>query len=409
MKQTNLTVILVLLCFFSILNGQAQDGFTTLSGQLQDRQTQEPLSFASIYLLGTTIGTTSNNEGEFVFHIPTDLREDTLVISLIGYNTLKRKLTEVLSGEVLFLEANILELAEVVVTAEKKLTAKEIVRKAYQSMPQNYPSEPYILEGFVRDLQNEDEQYVEFMECAIKMRYQKFDLARRPRIELQAVRRSYIAKKHPWNKGRERKNAIVDIVEDDFIRYDYGPIRAKGGWKYEVESVLPFDNRFVYKITAIDKPFQTAILYIDTESFAFVRMELTRKTHKGRSWRRRMGSGQKQVYYHVIFEYQEHQGKMYLKYQKEEDKWEIYKNVESNKLLFTQYPKKELFINKIITADIDQYPFSPNLQIDESVEDQAEAYSPDFWAYYNIPTQTKELSQIEAYLKAAQIEVKKKE
>lgn len=409
MKQTNLTVIVALLCFFSSLNGQAQNNFTTLSGQLQDRQTQEPLSFASIYLLGTTIGTTSNNEGEFVFHIPTDLRADTLVISLIGYNTLKRKLTEVSSGEVLFLEENVLELAEVVVTAEKKLTAKEIVRKAYQSMPQNYPSEPYILEGFVRDLQNEDEQYVEFMECAIKMRHQKFDLTRRPGIELQAVRRSYIAQKHPWNKGRERKNAIVDIVEDDFIRYDYGPIRAKGGWKYEIESVLPFDGRFVYKIMAIDKPFQTAILYIDTESFAFVRMELTRKTHKGRSWRRRMGSGQKQVYYHVVFEYQEHQGKMYLKYQKEEDKWEIYKNVESNKLLFTQYPKKELFINKVITKDIDEYSFTPNLQIDKSVEEQAEAYDPDFWSYYNIPTQTKELSQIEAYLKEAQIEVKGEE
>lgn len=407
MKHSSLTVIMIFLCFFSSLKGQ--NNFTSLSGLLQDRQTQEPLSFASIYILGTTVGTSSNAEGDFVFHVPTALSNDTVVISLIGYKTIQKKLTEFDSGEVLLLDKSTLELAEVVVTAEKRLTAKQIVQKAYQSMPQNYPSEPYILEGFVRDLQNEDEQYVEFMECALKMRYQKYDLARRPSVELQAVRRSYIAKKHPWNKGRDRKNVIVDIVEDDFIRYDYGPIRAKGGWKYEVESVLPFDNRFVYKITAIDKPFQTAILYIDTESFAFVRMELTRKTHKGRSWRRRMGSGQKQVYYHVIFEYQEHEGKMYLKYQKEEDSWEIYKNTESNKLLFTQYPKKELFINKVITTEVDQYAFKPNLQIDKSVEDQAEGYDPSFWQYYNAPTQTKELSQIEAYLKAAQIEEKEKE
>lgn len=409
MKHIFLILFLALLSLFPQLNGQVKENFTTLSGQLLDRQTRDPLSFASIYLSGTTIGTTSNAEGEFVFHIPADLPNDTLVISLIGYNTLKKRLAEFDKAEVLFLEQNTLDLDEVVVTAEKRLTAKQIVQKAYQSLPQNYPDEPYILEGFVRDLQNEDDQYVEYMECAVKMRYQRYNLARGPNVELQAVRRSYIAEKHPWNKGQERKNTIVDIVEDEFIRYNYGPIRAKGGWKYEMESVLPFDDRFVYRITAVDKPFQTAVLYIDTESFAFVRLELTRKTKGGRSWRRRLASGQKQVYYNVVFEYQEHEGKMYLKYQKEEDSWEIYKNAESKKLLFTQYPKKELFINKVITKNIDQYNFNANLEITKSVEEQAPSFDPSFWKYYNTPAQTKALSKIETYLKAAQLEVKEKE
>ena len=319
MKHIFLAALMALLGLFPELNGQGDDKFTTISGQLKDHQTQEPLSFASIYLLGTTVGTTSNTEGEFVFHIPAGLPNDTLVISLIGYNTLKKKLAEFSTAEVLLLEQSVVELGEIVVTDEKQLTAKQIVQKAYAALSQNYPKEPYILEGFVRDLQNEDDQYVEYMECAVKMRYQRYNLARRPDVELQAVRRSYIAEKHPWNKRQERKNAIVDIVEDEFIRYDYGPIRGKGGWKYEIESVLPFDDRFVYRIRAVDKPFQTAVLYIDTESFAFVRLELTRKAKGQRSWRRRLASGQKQVYYNVVFEYQEYEGKMYLKYQKEEE------------------------------------------------------------------------------------------
>ncbi len=408
MKYVFSAILLLQLCFPSKLNGQESGAFTTISGQLQDRQTKEPLSFASIYILGTTVGTTSNTEGEFIFHIPADLPNDTLVVSLIGYNTLKKRLTELTSDEVLFLEQNTVELAEVVVTDEKRLTAKQIVQKAYGALAKNYPSEPYILEGFVRDLQNEDDAYVEYMECAVKMKYQKYNLARRPKVELQAVRRSYIAEKHPWNKGQERKNTIVDIVEDEFIRYNYGPIRAKGGWKYEIESVLPFDGRFVYRITAVDKPFQTAVLYIDTESFAFVRLELTRQAKGGRSWQRRLASGQKQVFYNVIFEYQEHEGKMYLKYQKEEDSWKVYKNAESPKLLFVQNPKKELFINKVITKNVDQYNFKPNLDITESVEEQAPEYDPAFWQYYNIPAQTKELSQIETYLKSVELEMKGK-
>nr|MBX2878001.1 carboxypeptidase-like regulatory domain-containing protein [Saprospiraceae bacterium] len=244
MKYTIFAVLLLQLVLSPRLNGQEKDDFTTITGQIQDLETKEPLSFASIYLLGTTVGTTSNTEGEFIFHIPRDLPNDTLVVSLIGYNTLKKKLAHLVKDEVFFLEQNTVELTEIVVTDEKRLTAKEIVQKAYRALPQNYPSEPYILEGFVRDLQNEDDAYVEYMECAVKMKYQRYNLARRPQVELQAVRRSYIAKKHPWNKGQERKNTIVDIVEDEFIRYNYGPIRAKGGWKYEIESVLPYDGRF---------------------------------------------------------------------------------------------------------------------------------------------------------------------
>ena len=408
MKYAFFVFLLLQLCSSPALNGQTQDDYITISGQLQDQKSKEPLSFASIYLLGTTVGTTSNTDGEFIFHIPSDVPSDTVVISLIGYNTLKKKLTDIAAEEVFLLEQNTVELTEVVVTDEKRLTAKEIVQKAYRALPQNYPSEPYILEGFVRDLQNEDDKYVEYMECAVKMQYQKYNLARRPKVELQAVRRSYIAEKHPWNKGQDRKNTIVDIVEDEFIRYNYGPIRAKKGWKYEIESVLPFDGRFVYRITAVDKPFQTAVLYIDTESFAFVRLELTRQAKGGRSWQRRLASGQKQVYYNVIFEYQEHEGKMYLKYQKEEDSWKVYKNAESPKLLFVQNPKKELFINKVITKNVAQYDFKPNLDITESVEEQAPAYDAAFWQYYNIPAQTKELSQIETYLKSVQLEMGEK-
>jgi len=50
-------------------------------------------------------------------------------------------------------------------------------------------------------------------------------------------------------------------------------------------------------------------------------MELTRKAIRNRSWRRRFTNGALQVYYNVVFEYQEYNGKMYLKYQKEEDHW----------------------------------------------------------------------------------------
>ncbi len=233
------------------------------------------------------------------------------------------------------------------------------------------------------------------------MRYKKYNAKVGPAVELQEVRRSYIIAMHPWNKDWERKNSIVDLLEDDFIRFDYGPIKVNKGWNYELEAILPFGSRSVYKIKAINKPFQEAVLFIDRDSFAFVRIELSRSALKGRNYKRRLTNGQQEVAYHIIFEYQEYNGKMYLKYQKEEDTWKIFEGLETEKLLFTKYPKKELFINRIITESIDQYPFNANLQEHRSIEDQANPYNPDFWEYYNAPAQTQELSKIEEYLKNA--------
>ncbi|MEO0527359.1 MAG: carboxypeptidase-like regulatory domain-containing protein [Bacteroidota bacterium] len=384
--------LLILFSWFS----PAQSTGQTISGQLLDQETKAPIVYASIYVKGLPLGTTSNEEGYFVFNLPPRIKSHSIIISAIGYTSLEKEITTFIFDQKILLSSQMTRLDEVLLTAVKKkqLTAKELIRRAYRSIPDNYPSEPYILEGFIRDLQHEDDAYVEYLECAARFSYKGYQTKREPLVELIAVRTNNIAEKHPWNKNEERKNSIIDIVEDDFIRFDYGPIGAKKGWTYELDSILPYNNRLVYKINATDKPFQKATLYIDTETHAFVRMELTRSAKKDRSWRRRFTNGALQVYYNVIFEYQEYQGKMYLKYQKEEDTWKIFKGLESNKLLFTKNPKKELFINKIVTEGVTDYPFNQNMDIGSSIEDQASAYDAVFWSTYNAPQQTKEQSKI---------------
>ena len=318
----------------------AQSDRKTISGKILDKENNEPIAFASIYLKGQNIGTTSNEEGEFIFHFSTSSKDDSIAVSYIGYESLERKATEFTPTQKIFLSSNITDLGEVVITStkKKKLTAKQIVKKAYKSIDKNYPNEPYILEGFVRDLQKEDEKYVEYLECAATFYHRETSVEIEPKVALIEVRNNYLAQKNPWNEKWERKNSIIDLIEDDFIRFDYGPIRGKGSWKYKLEDIVPYNNKYLYKITATDDPFQKATLYIDIESFAFVKLELTRSANNGKSWKRRLTSGEEQVYYNVIFEYQEYKNKMYLKYQKEEDTWIIYDTNEPEKLLFTKNP-----------------------------------------------------------------------
>ncbi len=390
-------------CILCIVSASAfaQQSTTTISGQILDKETNEPIVYASIYIKDLAIGTTSNEEGYFTFYVPKRQEDASIIVSMIGYESIEKKVRTFSDHQKIILSSKVNSLDEVVITSTKKkaLTAKDIIKKAYKSIKNNYPNQPYILEGFVRDLQNEDDQYVEYLEFAAKLYYKGYTKQIEPSVELVEVRTSQIAEKHPWNANEERKNSIMDLIEDDFIRFDYGPIRAKKGWNYEIESILPYNKRYVYKIIGIDKPFQKAILYIDTETFAFVRMELTRSAINNRSWRRKFTNGSLQVYYNVIFEYQEYKGKMYLKYQKEEDTWKIFKGLESQKLLFIKKPKKELFINKIITDNVAQYPFTRNMKISTSIENQARPYNQEFWSTYNAPQQTEKESKIIEELK----------
>ncbi len=407
MNTTTKFFVFIIISFFSFRT-IGQHAQKTITGKVLDSENNTPIAFASIYLKGQPIGTTSNEEGTFIFHIPDFKNSDIVVISSIGFGSVEKRIDDFVTHQKLFLSAQINTLSEVVIatTKKKKLSAKQIVKKAYQEIDKNYPNQPYILEGFIRDLQKEDSTYVEYLECAAKFYNQATDIDIEAEVEVVEIRNSYIAQKNPWNDQWERKNSIIDLIEDDLIRFDYGPIKGKNGWQYELEDILLYNNTYVYKIKGIDTPFQKATLYIDTESFAFVRIELTRTSHKGKSWKRRLTNGQEQVYYNVIFEYQEYNDKMYLKYQKEEDTWKIYDTKKTNKLLFVKNPKKELFINKIIVDDIDKYPFQKNMDIENSLENQSRGYNAEFWSTYNAPQKTKEISKIEHYMKEINKKVK---
>ncbi len=402
MHKTIKPLISILLLFsFNFVNAQIDR--KSISGKIVDKEDNKPIPFASIYLKGYSVGSISNEEGEFVFHFPPLKDDKTIVISSIGYESIEKNVTDFSPNQKIVLSSKINDLDEVIITStkKKKLKAKQIVKKAYNNIHKNYPNQPYILEGYIRDLQKEDDKYVEYLECAAKFYNQATSKAIEAKVELVEVRNSYIAQKNPWNEQWERKNSIIDLIEDDFIRFDYGPIQGKNGWKYELENILPYNNKYLYKIKGTDAPFQKAILYIDTESFAFVKLELTRAAHNGKSWKRRLTNGEEQVYYNVIFEYQEYNNKMYLKYQKEEDTWKIYDTKKTSKLLFTKNPKKELFINKIVVDNVEKYPFEQNMDIGVSIENQSKEYNPIFWSTYNAPQKTKELSKIEQYLKEA--------
>ena len=80
----------VLFCLFSNIYLYAQE--ITISGQVIDKNTKEPLIGANILVKGTTIGATTDIDGNFIIH--GDIRQPVVIGSYLGYATQEITVTE---------------------------------------------------------------------------------------------------------------------------------------------------------------------------------------------------------------------------------------------------------------------------------------------------------------------------
>jgi outer membrane receptor for ferrienterochelin and colicins len=60
---------------------------TKIMGNVRDRETKEPLGFATIQVSNTTTGTTTDEEGNFSLELNDDWSQNKLIISFVGYKT----------------------------------------------------------------------------------------------------------------------------------------------------------------------------------------------------------------------------------------------------------------------------------------------------------------------------------
>ncbi|WP_259016953.1 carboxypeptidase-like regulatory domain-containing protein [Emticicia fluvialis] len=118
MKQrfTLLCILLQLTCLTLTL---AQENTRTLKGKVLEMD-KTPIEFVNVYVNNTSIGTTTKADGSFVLKIPKSIQKIEVVVSFIGYNTLKKVLqpNELVRGVIFLLEGSTV-LNEVKVTAKR--------------------------------------------------------------------------------------------------------------------------------------------------------------------------------------------------------------------------------------------------------------------------------------------------
>jgi len=369
---------------------QTSDEQLVVQGKVTDKDTKEPLAFATIRIKGKPIGVVSNLLGEFQFKFSDTYSSDTLYVSMLGYTVYEQVIKNIKNKEMLIvrLEERVTVLQEVSIS-EKELTAKEIVEKAVQNISNNYPQNPYILEGFYRDYKKENGTYVVLFEAAVSIYDRGYSNPKnkqvlQERVYLDQVRKTKsIAYKAAIYK---KMNVFRELLRENDVRYVRKHLNVKDQ-EYVLEELTFLDDKLVYVISTGDN--WTYSVYIDTESFAILKLELNAKWEgeKQNEWAMNDSIMLRTTEINGIVNFKKYKGKYYPAYMNYDVVMEGFEK-SSGKIVFTSDFYEELLINNIIIEEVKK-PKSENLMSSNKVlELQSKPYNDAFWKRYNVIKET---------------------
>ncbi|HZI25507.1 MAG TPA: carboxypeptidase-like regulatory domain-containing protein, partial [Chryseolinea sp.] len=281
----------------------------TLSSRVQDKVTSEPLPFASVGIKGKSVGTVTNLHGEFDFHIPPEYRNEILVISMLGYENFEAPLWSLLESKPQTIDMNksTTVLEEVVVS--DSLMGGEIVKIALARVQRNFPMEPFLLDGFYRDIKKVGGTSISLLEAAVKIYDENYIEPRnkeklRERVRLVEVRKSlgYDNKFAPYFHQR---NLLEDLLLHNNIRYRTidGDEDFFEGLKRESDSYYNGHEIFVVS-HAKDFSFK---IFIDKQNYAITHLEYE---VSGENFERKKNLVSKHVTYRKTLDFKQFEEKM---------------------------------------------------------------------------------------------------
>ena len=249
----------------------------TVSGKVIDKETKEPLTFASISLKGRSIGTISNLQGEFDFHIPNEFRNDFLIINMLGYKTFEAPIWTLLDARELIIEIEKAPFVLDEVIISDSLRGGDILQIALSRVEQNYPMAPFLMYGFYRDLKKVGGTYISLLEAAVKIYDEDYKEPRnknklRERVALQEVRRS-MGYSSRFTSYFDNDNLLEVLLLHNSVRYRHFPheqsffeeiSRQKDSY-YDGQEIYILSHRGDYNLTVHIENGTYAILHIEYE------------------------------------------------------------------------------------------------------------------------------------------------
>lgn len=298
----------LLLWMFSLSALAQPANVIIIEGRVTDAVTKEAVQYASVGILGSTIGTSTNADGYFTLRVPATFRSKdySLKISCVGYEN------EVIKNPATRLEVTMNQsktMLKNVVVFDRDLSPDGIVRRAFRNVKRNYYTKPFVYQTFYRHYCKDDSVYGRLIEAAAEVYKRKGYKVQQPfpgwkeEVRVNQLRRSYdntkVAQGHV-------PIALYSVMAADPVGYQvksssnpmFGVFRLHDvsnlrtnlkGYAFSLEGITEYDGEQVYIVnyrwkrdstllsTGIPwRNSQEGTLYINTKNYAIVKTEQTR-------------------------------------------------------------------------------------------------------------------------------------
>lgn len=247
-----------------------------IKGMAYDRVSKEVISYASVGVSGTSIGTVTNQNGQFQLIVPDSLSHLSVKLSHVGYESSEYKISA-LNGKHIdfYLEPKVIPLQEVIVRAVNPV---QVLNRMIENRKLNYSSRPVYLTTFYREAIEHKNKKLDITESVLKIYKQSYrTTVMTDQVKLIKMRRVF-KKEATDTIFTKMKSGINTCLVLDVMRSMPDFLETRGiesNFTYTYTDITEIDGRRVYVISfeqkkEIKEPLYKGQLYIDTDNYALV-------------------------------------------------------------------------------------------------------------------------------------------
>ena len=250
----------ILTIFFIIVIHFVQSQTISINSKVIDATTIRPIQYTNIYIQGKTIGTVSNINGDFYLSNSKIKKNDTLIFSIIGYETKKLAINKLKNKTTIKLNPYRETIDKVTVEA-KRINPTNILKKALLKTNENIYNKKYKTKVLARNFVQKDSVFVLYRKTLFNSRPIKDDIWG---VEGDILADKYLSlKKNIFNVIKNNKVDGFSVIAEtfEFSRYfTKNEIKNVSNDIVKIDTVIFSKNQKIYVIDYFEKSLNPRVL-----------------------------------------------------------------------------------------------------------------------------------------------------
>lgn len=251
------------------------DAFITLYGRVFDRYSREPVSSATVSLVGHSTGTITNQGGAFRFTLPDSLGRSSIKISHVGYESIVLPVDSARAIPLdLYMEPKVIALQEIMI---RPVDPVKEIREMLSARRANYALQPVMLTAFYREGIEHKKKNLDLTEAVLKIYKTGFANHLPDQVQLVKMRRVVDRQERDTVFTRFKSGIhsvlLLDMIKNtpDFMEVD----DPQTPFVYTHTDINVIDNRLVNVISFEQRKgnkeaLHKGELFIDMDNLALV-------------------------------------------------------------------------------------------------------------------------------------------